>query len=68
MSKSQYVCGEHMASYKSVTSFGRKAAILFSGYAQNAKGATVFDKLCLERTIKERNTAKSRKRIWQQGN
>ena len=33
MSKSQYVCGEHIASYKSVTSFGRKAAILFSGYA-----------------------------------
>ena len=33
MSKSQYVCGEHMTSYKSVTSFGRKAAILFSGYA-----------------------------------
>ena len=33
MSKFQYVCGEHMASYKCVTSFGRKAAILFSGYA-----------------------------------
>ena len=28
-----YVCGEHMTSYKCVTSFGRKAAILFSGYA-----------------------------------
>ena len=33
MSKVQYVCGEHMASYKCVTSFGRTAAILFSGYA-----------------------------------
>ena len=33
MSKVQYVCGEHMTSYKCVTSFGRKAAILFSGYA-----------------------------------
>ena len=32
MSKVQYVCGEHMTSYKCVTSFGRKAAILFSGY------------------------------------
>ena len=31
--KVQYVCGEHMTSYKCVTSFGRKAAILFSGYA-----------------------------------
>ena len=33
MSKVQYVCGEHLTSYKCVTSFGRKAAILFSGYA-----------------------------------
>ena len=33
MSKVQYVCGEHMTSYKCVTSFRRKAAILFSGYA-----------------------------------
>ena len=33
MSKIQYVCGEHMTSYKSVTSFGRKVAILFCGYA-----------------------------------
>ena len=33
MSKVQYVCGEHMTSYKCVTSFWRKAAILFSGYA-----------------------------------
>ena len=33
MSKSQYVCGKHMASYKSVMSFGRQVAILFSGYA-----------------------------------
>ena len=33
MSKVQYVCGEHMTSYKCVTSFGRKATILFSGYA-----------------------------------
>ena len=33
MSKVQYVCGEHMTSYKCVTLFGRKAAILFSGYA-----------------------------------
>ena len=33
MNKVQYVCGEHMASYKCVTSFGRKAPILFSGYA-----------------------------------
>ena len=47
MSKSQYVCGEHMTSYKSVTSFGRKAAILFGGCIPNAKGTTVFDKLCV---------------------
>ena len=33
MSKVQYVCGEHMMSYKCVTSFGRKTAIFFSGYA-----------------------------------
>ena len=33
MSKVQYVCGEYMTSYKCVTSFGRKAVILFSGYA-----------------------------------
>ena len=33
MSKVQYVCGEHMTSYKCVTSIGRTAAILFSGYA-----------------------------------
>ena len=35
MSKVQYVCGENMASYtgKCVTSFGRTAAILFSGCA-----------------------------------
>ena len=33
MSKVQYVCGEHMTSYKCVTSFGRKAAILCIGYA-----------------------------------
>ena len=33
MSKAQYVCGEHMTSYKCVTSFGRKTAILFSVYA-----------------------------------
>ena len=33
MSKVQYVCGEHMTSYKCVTSSGRKAAILLSGYA-----------------------------------
>ena len=33
MSKGQYVCGEHMTSYKSVTSFRRKAVILFGGYA-----------------------------------
>ena len=33
MSKVQYVCGEHTTSYKCVTSFGRKTAILFSGYA-----------------------------------
>ena len=33
MSKVQYVCGEHMALYKCVMSFGRTAAILFSGYA-----------------------------------
>ena len=33
MSKVQYVCGEHVTSYKCVTSFGRKAAILFSGHA-----------------------------------
>ena len=32
MSKVQYVCGEHMASYKCVTSFGLTAAILFSGF------------------------------------
>ena len=38
---------EHVTSYKSVTSFGRKAAILFSGYALNAKGTTLFDKLCV---------------------
>ena len=36
MSKVQYVCGEHM------TSFGRKAAILFSGYAYIAQGTTVY--------------------------
>ena len=30
MSKVQYVCGEHMTSYKCVTSFGSNAAILFS--------------------------------------
>ena len=47
MSKVQYVCGEHMTSYKCVTSFGRKAARLFSGYAYNAKGTPVFDKLCV---------------------
>ena len=33
MSKVQYVCGEHMTSYKCVTSFGPTAAMLFSGYA-----------------------------------
>ena len=33
MSKVQYVCGELMLSYKCVTSFGRKAAILLRGYA-----------------------------------
>ena len=33
MSKVQCVYGEHMTSYKCVTSFGRKAAILFCGYA-----------------------------------
>ena len=47
MSKVQYVCAEHVTSYKCVTSFGRKAAILFSGYAINAKGTAVFDKLCV---------------------
>ena len=31
--QSSIVCGEHMTSYHCVTSFGRKAAILFSGYA-----------------------------------
>ena len=33
MSKVQFAYGEHMTSYKCVTSFGRKEAILFSGYA-----------------------------------
>ena len=33
MSKVQCVCGEHMTSYQCVTSYGRKAVILFSGYA-----------------------------------
>ena len=45
--QSSYVCGEHMASYKCVTSFGRKATILFSRYAYIAKGTKVFDKLCV---------------------
>ena len=31
MSKVQYVCGEHMASYKYVTSFGRAAAYCLVG-------------------------------------
>ena len=31
--QSQYVCGEHMTSYRCGTSFGRKAVVLFSGYA-----------------------------------
>ena len=51
MSKVQYVCGEHMTSYKRVTSFGPKAAILFSGYDSiNCVFATDY---------KERNTAHS---------
>ena len=33
MGKVQYVGGKHMTSYKYVTLFGRKAAILFSKYA-----------------------------------
>ena len=33
MSKVHYVGGKHMTSYKCVTSFRRKAAILFSEYA-----------------------------------
>ena len=52
MSKVQYVCGEHIASYKCVTSFGRTVAILFSGYAYNAKEITVFDKLCVWNGLK----------------
>ena len=56
MGKVQYVCGEHAASYKCVTSFGRTAAILFSGYAQNAKGTTVFDKLCAWNGLKKKET------------
>ena len=45
-----------MTSYKCVTSFGRTAAILFSGYAYNAKGTTVFDKLCVWNGLKKKET------------
>ena len=43
MSKVQYVGGKHMTSYKCVTSFRRKAAILLSEYVQNAPGITIIN-------------------------
>ena len=62
MSKVQYVCGEHMASYKCVTSFGRTAAILYSGNALNTKGTTVFDKLCVWNGLKKKKIKKKKKK------
>ena len=47
MSKVQYVGDKHMTSNKCVTSFRRKATKLIREYALNARGTTVFNKLCV---------------------
>ena len=52
----QYVSGEHMTSYKGVTSFGRKAAILFSGYALNAREQRYLINCVFETDYKKKET------------
>ena len=65
MSKVQYVGDKHMASCKCVTSFRRKAAILFSK-ERGKQRSSINDVFGTERLYKERNTSKSRKRILRQ--